>query len=124
MQPGHARGRAPPPRRVLKAVLAAALIAVGAAPFGVAISPDSKTAFVGNTGSNSLSVIDTASMTVTRTIALGTRPVAHRTSATTVANSRMAATAMRASESGSSIDVGPLLSGGSGEIGGVNGPNV
>jgi YVTN family beta-propeller protein len=49
-------------------------VAVGAAPFGIALGPDGKTAYVANTGGNSVTVIDAATLTVTRTIALGTSP--------------------------------------------------
>ncbi len=46
----------------------------GAAPFGIAFSPDGRTAYVGNTGGNSLSIVDTSALAVTRTVALGTSP--------------------------------------------------
>jgi YVTN family beta-propeller protein len=43
-------------------------------PFGVAVSPDGKHAFVANRGSNNVSVIDTAKNTVVATVAVGNVP--------------------------------------------------
>ena len=45
-----------------------ALILVGTEPFGVAVTPDGSKVYVANQGSNSVSVIATASNTVTDTI--------------------------------------------------------
>ena len=50
-------------------------IRVGNGAFGVAVDPSAHTAYVANTGSNSVSVVDTASGTVTATIAVGRHPV-------------------------------------------------
>jgi YVTN family beta-propeller protein len=52
-----------------------ATVGVGDFPRGVAISPDGSRAYVGNQGSNSVSVIDTASNTVIATVAVGVGPV-------------------------------------------------
>jgi YVTN family beta-propeller protein len=49
-------------------------ITVGLAPFGVAVTPDGKHAYVTNFNSNTVSVIDTASETVVATVAVGTAP--------------------------------------------------
>lgn len=53
----------------------AASIRVGNGAFGVAVDPAGHTAYVANTGSNSVSAVDTASRTVTGTIAVGRHPV-------------------------------------------------
>ncbi len=53
----------------------AASIRVGNGAFGVAVDSAGHTVYVANTGSNSVSVIDTASRTVTATIAVGRHPV-------------------------------------------------
>lgn len=53
----------------------AATINVGDSPVGVAISPDGGTAYVANSGSDSVSIIDTASNSVAATVATGIRPV-------------------------------------------------
>jgi YVTN family beta-propeller protein len=50
-------------------------IAVGDAPAEVTFSPDGSHAFVANTGSNSVSVIDVGSKTVVETIEVGDTPV-------------------------------------------------
>jgi YVTN family beta-propeller protein len=47
---------------------------VGAAPFGCAFSPDGKRVYVGNTGGNSLSIVDTSTLAVVGTVPLGTSP--------------------------------------------------
>jgi YVTN family beta-propeller protein len=52
-----------------------ATIAVGDAPAEVTFSPDGSHAFVANTGSDSVSVIDVASKTVVETIQVGDTPV-------------------------------------------------
>jgi YVTN family beta-propeller protein len=49
-------------------------IAVGASPNAIAISPDGKTAYVANSGSATVPVIDAATNTVTKTITAGTTP--------------------------------------------------
>ncbi len=49
-------------------------ITVGASPFGVAVSPDGSKAFVTNYISNTVSVINTATNTVTATVNVGTNP--------------------------------------------------
>ncbi|WP_438318790.1 IPT/TIG domain-containing protein (plasmid) [Streptomyces sp. HUAS TT3] len=49
-------------------------IAVGTAPQGIALTPDGTRAYVANRGSNTVSVIDTATDTVTHTIPTGTGP--------------------------------------------------
>ena len=51
-----------------------ATITVGASPRGVAVSPDGTTAYVANSFSNTVSVINTTTNTVTTTITVGTRP--------------------------------------------------
>ena len=51
-----------------------ATIPVGAAPAGVAVSPDGRTAYVTNKSGNSVSVISTATGTVTATIPVGSDP--------------------------------------------------
>ena len=53
-----------------------ATVAVGTAPFGVAVNPAGTRVYVANTDSNNVSVIDTATNTVTATVAVGTYPVA------------------------------------------------
>ena len=55
---------------------AAGTIAVGNAPFAVAISPDGKTLYVANIASNKVSVVDAATNAVTATIAVGQGPSA------------------------------------------------
>ncbi|WP_369817720.1 protein kinase [Mycobacterium sp. 852002-30065_SCH5024008] len=50
-------------------------IRVGNGAFGVAVDSAGHTAYVANTGSNSVSVVDTASRAVTATIAVGRHPV-------------------------------------------------
>ncbi|MGD1256333.1 protein kinase domain-containing protein [Mycobacterium seoulense] len=50
-------------------------IRVGNGPFGVAVDSAGHTAYVANTGSNSVSLVDTGSRTVTATIAVGRHPV-------------------------------------------------
>jgi serine/threonine protein kinase, bacterial len=50
-------------------------IRVGNGAFGVAVDPDGHAAYVANSGSNSVSVVDTASRKVTATTAVGRRPV-------------------------------------------------
>jgi YVTN family beta-propeller protein len=52
-----------------------ATIAVGANPSDIAISPDGKTAYVTNAGSNTVSVINTSTNVVTTTVTVGTNPV-------------------------------------------------
>lgn len=49
-------------------------VPVGADPAGVAFGPNGPLAYVANTGSNSVSVIDTATRTVTSTIEVGSNP--------------------------------------------------
>jgi YVTN family beta-propeller protein len=49
-------------------------IAVGSLPYGIAVSPDSAQVYVTNSGSGTLSVIDTASDTVVATIPVGGEP--------------------------------------------------
>ncbi|AEV71714.1 YVTN family beta-propeller repeat protein [Mycolicibacterium rhodesiae NBB3] len=49
-------------------------IAVGDAPAGVAVSPDSATVYVTNSGNDTVSVIDAATNTVTATIDVGDTP--------------------------------------------------
>lgn len=51
-----------------------ATIGVGTTPYGVAISPDGATAYVANSGSGTVSVIDTVTNTVIATIDVGTYP--------------------------------------------------
>ena len=51
-----------------------ATITVGSKPRGVAVSPDGTTAYVANSFSNTVSVINTTTNTVTTTITVGTRP--------------------------------------------------
>jgi len=51
-----------------------ATINVGAAPYGVAVSPDGSKVFVANAHSNTVSVIDTGSNTVTGTANVGSNP--------------------------------------------------
>jgi YVTN family beta-propeller protein len=51
-----------------------ATIPVGSFPYGITISPDSKTVYVANSGSNNVSVIDVASNTLTTTISVGVYP--------------------------------------------------
>ena len=53
----------------------AASIRVGNGAFGVAVDSAGHTAYVANTGSNSVSVVDTTSRTVTATTAVGRHPV-------------------------------------------------
>jgi YVTN family beta-propeller protein len=50
-------------------------IAVGVHPYGVAVTPDGSTVYVVNDGSNSVSVIATASNTMAATIPVGKNPV-------------------------------------------------
>lgn len=50
-------------------------IRVGNGAFGVAVEPAGHSAYVANTGANSVSVVDTTSRTVTATIAVGRHPV-------------------------------------------------
>ena len=45
-------------------------------PYGVAVSPDSSTVYVANESSDSVSVINTTSNTITATIPVGHEPVA------------------------------------------------
>lgn len=49
-------------------------IAVGNLPYGVATSPDGSHVYVTNSGSNSVSVIDTATNSVVATVSVGTYP--------------------------------------------------
>ncbi|MEU9048496.1 YncE family protein, partial [Kitasatospora sp. NPDC048343] len=49
-------------------------VAVGSFPTGVAITPDGLHAYVTNEGDNTVSVIDTATNTVTATVVVGTGP--------------------------------------------------
>jgi len=58
-------------------VAATIALPVGSAPFGVAVSPDGKHAYVANDGSNNVSVIDTATIppSVVATVPVGDRPV-------------------------------------------------
>lgn len=51
-------------------------ILVGTRPFAVAFSPDGTRAYVANSSSDTVSVIDTTSNTVTATIAVGDAPIA------------------------------------------------
>ena len=51
-----------------------ATITVGSKPRGVAVSPDGTTAYVANSFSNTVSVINTTTNTVTTTITVGTLP--------------------------------------------------
>lgn len=53
----------------------AASIRVGNGAFGIAVDPAGHSAYVANTGSNSVSVVDTTSRTVTATTAVGRHPV-------------------------------------------------
>jgi YVTN family beta-propeller protein len=53
----------------------AATIPVGRVPVDVSISPDGSTAYVPNSGSNSVSVINTGTNAVSATVAVGTAPV-------------------------------------------------
>ena len=48
---------------------------VGNSPIGVAFSPDGSRAYVANYGSNTISVINTATNTVTTTITVGVQPI-------------------------------------------------
>ena len=52
-----------------------ATVPVGSSPYGVAVTPDGKHAYVANIGSNNVSVIHTASNTVVATVPVGTGPV-------------------------------------------------
>jgi YVTN family beta-propeller protein len=52
-----------------------ATVPVGAAPFGVAVTPDGAHVYVGNFGDNTVSVIATASNTVTATVPVGVNPL-------------------------------------------------
>jgi YVTN family beta-propeller protein len=52
-----------------------ATVAVGQAPFGVAVSPDGRRVYVANFTSNSVSVIDGSTLRVTATIAVGAGPI-------------------------------------------------
>ena len=49
-------------------------VAVGARPWGIAISPDGSRLFTANGPSNDVSVIDTATLTVVQKIPAGDRP--------------------------------------------------
>lgn len=51
-------------------------ITVGSTPMGIALSPDGSTAYVTNSGSGTVSVIDTATLTETSTISTGGQPIA------------------------------------------------
>ncbi|MGH3930541.1 MAG: YncE family protein, partial [Pseudonocardiaceae bacterium] len=51
-----------------------AVMPVGDAPYGVAVTPDGRRAYITNFGSDSVSVIDTVNNTVTGTIAVGVGP--------------------------------------------------
>ncbi|BCK70527.1 hypothetical protein Srufu_044800 [Streptomyces libani subsp. rufus] len=55
--------------------VAGAVIPVGTLPQGITLLPDGTRAYVGNRGSNTVSVIDTATDTVTATIPTGAGPV-------------------------------------------------
>jgi YVTN family beta-propeller protein len=52
-----------------------ATIDVGDAPAGVAVTPDGATAYVANVVDDTVSVIDTATNTVTATITVGDGPI-------------------------------------------------
>jgi len=52
-----------------------ATVPVGVNPYGVAIAPDGKRAYVANANSNTVSVIDTATNTVVATVLPGTGPI-------------------------------------------------
>jgi len=56
------------------ALTAVATIAVGSAPWSVAVRPDGKFAYVTNSSSDSVSVIDTATNKVVKTLAAGSVP--------------------------------------------------
>ncbi|MEU5010854.1 IPT/TIG domain-containing protein [Streptomyces sp. NPDC021749] len=56
------------------AFVAGAVISVGNTPQGITLTPDGTRAYVANRGSNTVSVIDTATNTVTDTIATGAGP--------------------------------------------------
>ena len=47
---------------------------VGSGPYGVAVSPDGTKVYVANDNSNTVSVIDTATNTVTATVPVGSYP--------------------------------------------------
>jgi YVTN family beta-propeller protein len=51
-------------------------VAVGNWPFGLAVHPDGKAVYVANVVSNSVSVIDTTTRTVVKTVAVGSTPFA------------------------------------------------
>jgi YVTN family beta-propeller protein len=51
-------------------------VTVGAAPVGMAFTPDGALAYVANQQSNSVSVIDTASLTVVASVSVGSSPSA------------------------------------------------
>jgi len=54
----------------------AATIPVGTFPVGIGVDPSGNLVYAANNGSNNVSVIDTATNTVTTTIAVGTGPEA------------------------------------------------
>ena len=58
----------------LQAQTVTSTISVGSSPYSVAFSPDGSKAYVANTGSNNVSVINTANNTVTSTVAVGGQP--------------------------------------------------
>jgi len=49
-------------------------VKVGRYPSGVAVTPNGKTAYVANSGSNNVSVIDTSTNIVTATVDVGISP--------------------------------------------------
>jgi YVTN family beta-propeller protein len=52
-----------------------ATVPVGTGPFGVAANPAGTRVYVANSGSNTVSVIDTTTLTVSATVPVGTQPV-------------------------------------------------
>ncbi|KJY41006.1 hypothetical protein VR41_14150, partial [Streptomyces sp. NRRL B-1568] len=62
------------PTHRLPAVTMDPTVTVGTFPTGVAITPDGLHAYVANEGSNDVSVISTATNTVTATITVGATP--------------------------------------------------